>query len=233
MFSSSKDVKKDLDDIRAISEFKQVYQQVTEEMLGAEQWTPDEKEAMHLLSQGHEPESIRKQVKLEEESNKKIADMYFMILLNTLIRNKTKMPFNLPENEIDSWSENYSRNQFATDLLKHKKELSATPVGKEVMKTASGYAALYESTVGPKPDRSVEQLEQGNELKQNESSAVDKACNTVGFLYGLVDGLSFSAAQPFPGALTMGSQSASAGYAAGMFAKGVFEMGGLVASLMK
>ncbi|MCE0721689.1 MULTISPECIES: hypothetical protein [Legionella] len=226
MASNSQHLKKNLDDIRAVSEFKENYEQVTHEMLEAEHWTPEERETMHLLSEGDDPQSIRNQIQLDEESNKKIADIYFMILLNTLIRSKIPMPFKLPEKEITSWPDHYPRDRFASDLLKHKKELASTAVGREVMKAASEYTSLYESTVGHNPDK-VDQK------SDNKSSTFDRVCDSLGFLYGVADGLSFSAKSPLPGVLTMTSNSASAGYAVGMFAKGIFELGGVVATLMK
>ncbi|HHT0593348.1 TPA: hypothetical protein ACTXXA_002261 [Legionella anisa] len=226
MVSNSQHLKKNLDGMRAASEFKEVYQQVTHDMLETEHWTHEEREAMQLLSEGNDPQTIRNQIQLDEESSKKIADIYFMILLNTLIRSKIPMPFELPEKEITSWPDNYPIDQFASDLLKHKKEMASTAVGREVMKAASEYTSLYESTVSQNPDIT-------NQKSDTKSSTFDRVCDSLGFLYGVADGLSFSAKSPLPCVLTMTSDSASAGYALGMFAKGVFELGGVVATLMK
>lgn len=227
MPSYSHPIKKDLNNMRSVSEFKQTYKQVAQEMIAAEKWTPEEKDAMHLFSAGHAPGSIRNQIQLSDESSKKIADMYFMILLNTLIRNQTPMPFKLPAKEIDSWPASYSRDQFAADLLKHKKQLNTTPVGKEVMRAASEYTSLYESTVGKTSAQGV------NNSEKSESSPLDKAATALGVLWGVADGLAFSPSNPFPSTHTMSSESARTGYAAAVFAKGIFELGGLVASLSK
>lgn len=221
MSTGPKYFKQDLGDMRASSHFEEIFKEVTEEMLPGETWSYEEAEAMRLISEGQKPQDVRAQIKLNNESNKKIADMYFMILLNTLIRSRAPMPFKLPENEISSWPDNYSRGQFAADLANHQADLGRTAVGKKAMKAASEYAGLYESTVGPKPKRAAEKAEEtAYKAAQGDSSTFDKACNTLGFLYGVADAL-LPGPSRLPSMLTVTSQSASMGYAAGMFANGI------------
>ncbi|CAM2849803.1 Uncharacterised protein [Legionella steigerwaltii] len=224
MSKNPNDVKNGLEDMKAAANFDEIYKQITEDMLQNGTWSDEEVEAMRLISEGtHDPESIRDLIELDEEANKKIADMYFMILLNTLIRSKALMPFKLPENEIKSWPDNYSRGQFAADLCNYKEQLSRSEVGKKAMKAASEYTALYESTVGPKSEDAAKESEQtAHKLAKGDSSTFDKVCDTLGFLYGVADAL--LPGPSGPSLQTMTSQSATMGYAAGMFANGVLEL---------
>ena len=198
-------------------------------------WTQEEKDVMQLISENTDPASIHRQIQLDNESNKKIADVYFMVLLNSLIRSKIQVPFKLPEKEISSWPNDYPIEQFAKDILKHKKSLSALPVGNEIMKSASDYAVLYESTVGKTSDKTTSHSENTDSKlrKSSDSSTFDKICDTLGFLYGLSDGLLSTLSNPYPSTTTMMSESARVEYAAGIFAKGVFERGSLTINLMK
>ncbi|WP_115302233.1 hypothetical protein [Legionella beliardensis] len=227
--------KRDISEVRAVGEFKEAFKQVTQEMVEDVRWTQEEKEVMQLISENNDPRAIHRQIQLDNESNKKIADVYFMVLLNSLIRSKIQVPFKLPEKEISSWPNDYPIEQFAKDILKHKKSLSSSPVGNEIMKAASDYAVLYESTVGKTAHQTTDRSEKASSKlsKSSASSTFDNVSNTLGFLYGLSDGLLSTLSNPYPSTTTMMSESARVGYAAGIFAKAVFELGSLAIHLMK
>ena len=235
------DFKKEFNELRDIQEdpnFEKNYKEVTQEMLEKAQWTAEESEAMGLLLEGKRPDFIRKNTQLNEESNKKIADMYFMILLNTLIRSKTPMPFKIPEQEINSWPENYSRNQFVAALNQNQDALKKSVQGKKVVQTASEYGVLYESMVKPNAgsiDTSSKQ-QQSNSSEHSENKkestfnkAVDKYMefsDKLDFLAGLANGLS-----PDPALnISLCSKAGCNGYNIGIFAKGIFDLGKLAAS---
>lgn len=220
---NSESMKNTLEDLRK-SQFQSIYKDVTTQIIQTEQWTHEEKHAMQLLSEGHAPKDIRKQIDLSEESNKKMADLYFMILLNSLIRcqNKgiTHAPFALPKQEITSWTNDYPRDQFAKDLDSHKKTLSHTALGREALGSASDYKTLYESTKAQKSE---------------QSSSFDPIENSLDFLGGIADGLSPMSTTAYNRSSISGlaTDSYSEGLAVGLFADGVCKVGGLFASLMK
>ncbi|MFJ1268048.1 hypothetical protein ACD661_05725 [Legionella lytica] len=219
---NSRAIKDSLEALRG-SQFKSIYAEVTAEMLNAKQWSPEEQQAMQLLSSGHSAEEIQKQIDLNAESNQKMADLYFMILLNSLIRcqnnGATHVPFSLPQAEITSWTDNYSREDFAQDLLNHKDALNSTSLGREVLGAASEYTTLYEST---------------KTKNSEESSTFDNIVKSLDFLGGIADGLTPMSRPLVKSSVGGGiTDSYSAGFAVGLFATGVCEVGGLISSLMK
>ncbi|MGQ3889038.1 hypothetical protein ACQUW5_08405 [Legionella sp. CNM-1927-20] len=210
-----------------VETFKNTYKKVVEDMVQQERWTEEEREAMRLLKEGNFFSLIRKRMTLDEESNKKIADLYFMVLLNSLIRSKVQVPFKLPEKEITAWSKDYPRDKFVSELQKHKAELNKSAIGKEIIKTAADYATLYENTSG-------KTLSKRNQASTHKVSSVeDKIVDSLSFLWGVANGLTSNPRQPYSPPFISPNNAATLGYGAGIFAQCIFELGGLAVSLMK
>ncbi|WP_131781464.1 hypothetical protein [Legionella gresilensis] len=181
---------------------------------------------MRLLAEGQFSPANHRSMTLNEESNKKIADLYFMVLLNTLIRSKVQLPFELPEKEITAWDKDYPLNEFVSNLEKHKSELKKSVMGKEIIKTAAEYATLYESTSGKNLGQKEQKL---TNAKSQESSTEDKLFDSLSFLWGVVNGLTYSRSQPIGPYIPIGD-AANLGYGLGMFAKTIFELGSSLSS---
>ncbi|STX51822.1 Uncharacterised protein [Legionella busanensis] len=208
------------------SNFYNTYQQVVKDMVEQEQWTVEEKEAMQLLLERDRSPSTRERVSLDDASNKKIADLYFLILLNTLIRSKAQLPFKLPKEELTAWSDDYPRNKFVSNLETYKKKLNQSPLGQEIIKTAAEYAYLYENTSG----------KEVSEIKARSQSLTDSDENSIGvgdslaFLWGVANGL-MDGSMHYGSFYTPTSNAAALGYGLGFFATAVVELGSLASSL--
>jgi hypothetical protein len=222
-----------------LKEFDALYKEELDKVLANQNWTENECLTMEMLENGEDLESIRKKANLDEESQKKIADMYFMCLMNSLIRYKNsnpqlKLPFDIPKEEISSWTNN-SRNEFAANLKKYEPELQQTSIGRRALDIASEYTTLYESTVGPLPTSSPTSKDTSS-AKNTSSTYADKAfdiVDTVGsslsFLAGVAEGVSLGSRPMY---CSTGSTSEAAGFAVGLFARGILEVAKLASSLM-
>jgi hypothetical protein len=220
MQSTFENFKNAMKELHTSSLFKNTYQAVSMETLANETWTREENEAMQLLSEGHGPDFIKKQTQLDKESNQKIADLYFIILLNTLIRLKnvanSSLPFIVPKNEITSWTNDFPRNHFISLLDRHK----------DTMAVAADYAMLYKSTVGDK-ETFNQKTSQERSCEKNTSKKVSDN-KSLDFAYGVVDGL--CSMRVSSKVLNSDNTALKTGYALGTFAKFALEIG-KVASL--
>jgi hypothetical protein len=218
-----------------LKKFEALYQDGLEKILANQDWSENECLTMELLENGEDLEKIRNKANLDEESQKKIADMYFMCLLNSLIRYKNsnpqfKLPFDIPKEEITSWTDN-SRNEFAANLKKFEPTLQKSPIGRRTLEIASEYTTLYESTVGPLPTSSrISKENTSSSSVDNALNVVDKVGSSLSFLAGVAEGLSVGSSPIMCG--PTGSSSEAAGFALGLFARGVLEVAKITSSLI-
>ena len=175
-------------DSKRDSNFYAIYEQNCNKMLPGV-LTESENGALYLLTQAHglDPKDILKQTNLDEKSNQKIADLYFLILVNTLIqcnqKQLTQVPFKLPEKELEAWPNNYSRNQFAEDLRLNESALRTSPIGTNVLDLAAGYASIYDNTVAEKPQQT------SRKLKTTLSNGMDELRkDSLEFLHNVAKG---------------------------------------------